>query len=36
MNAVALDFGHTIIDERVDFDAGYHVRSHLMPGARHA
>lgn len=38
MKAVALDFGHTIIDERVDFlGPGYHFdESHLMPGARHA
>jgi putative hydrolase of the HAD superfamily len=38
MKAVALDFGHTIIDERVDFLAqGYtYDESHLMPGARHA
>jgi len=35
LNAVALDFGHTLIDERVDILAATaHREEHLMPGAR--
>ena len=37
ISAVALDFGHTIIDERVDIlRENNHREEHLMPGARAA
>ena len=37
IRAVAFDFGHTIIDERLDImRLSAHDEHHLMPGARHA
>ena len=36
IRAVAFDFGHTIIDERLDImRLSAHDEHHLMPGARH-
>jgi FMN phosphatase YigB (HAD superfamily) len=37
LQAIALDFGHTVIDERIDIlRAAEHEESHLMPGVRQA
>jgi len=37
LKAIALDFGHTLIDERIDIlSIAQHQDTHLMPGVRHA